>query len=353
MGDSFVFEDAVDDKQSLTEVYHEMCTHKSPHNQTKRRSDLPLVSEGEANDGESPPYYEAEEDIPLYNQGSFTLDTEYDEQENPYALASLSIDILGSSSNIVVILVILPNKRLHKPFYMSIMSLCISDFLYFANDLVNNNMPFEELCSTLRKRMIFDVTSYSVKMFSKLNVVLLACVRYVMFVYPLKSRMHLTNRLILKISSTAMVLSMAYGVAMRFLVWSIPTSRARVLYIVDDGILLMTVVILNGAFFIHRLRVAKTSQAARDLKLQMTIVVMVILVLHTISSLFAVVANFSKYSVLTLDMLKDSKPMSAVSKLGYTVSKLAHLIHPFLFFFSSPFIIKSIASLLSKCKLTN
>jgi hypothetical protein len=108
-------------------------------------------------------------------------------------IASLTINVIGISSDLLVILIIFFNHRLHKTFYTSVLSLSVSHCFFFVNEIVNNIFTQMALCSALKHRMFLDVILYSVKMFSTFNVVLLASVRYVIFIYPIKSRVYLRH----------------------------------------------------------------------------------------------------------------------------------------------------------------
>jgi hypothetical protein len=270
------------------------------------------------------------------------------------------IGIIGVGSNVIVILVIILIRRLRKPFYLSIVSLSISDILPFVHGFVGFIVPSRDICESFHQEMYFNISLYSVKMYSTLNVVLFASVRYVMFVYPLKSRVHLTKKIILILSSVAMVVSIAYGTMMRFIVWSIPFSQTRFVYIIDDCILILALVVLNIAFLANRLLVSKTSRAAHGLKFRMTLVVIIILLLHAIKSSFTIVDNVWRFDFFTLDHSPDLKQMSVThtpnldkwlkySNVLDVFIKLVHCVNPFLYFFSSPVVIKGITSLPTKC----
>jgi hypothetical protein len=338
--------EGVDGDLTLTSVYDAICS-VSPLNRSMDNLGISWTYDEEnfLNSEETPLYNEYEEDVSFHNPGSVSIGT----GPNHIGVANIIVNTVGSGSNLVAILVIMFTKRLRKPFYMCVLSLCTSDIFYFVNLLVFENLSTSGLCSHLKQGMIMNCSLYSVKMFSKLNVVLLASVRYVMFVYPLKSRVHLTNRLILALSLTAMVLSIAYGMFMGRVIWVIPYSRIRILSIIDDAILVLIVVILNCAFLVRRLRVAKTSQAARDLKLRMTVVVIIILILHILSSCQTTVYNILQYDDSSIDAILD---LNNAVIFGFILIKVVHFIDPFIFFFSSPMVIKSITSLFSKCKLT-
>jgi hypothetical protein len=180
----------------------------------------------------------------------------------------------------------------------------------------------------------------------------MAVVRFVMFVSPLKSRVYLTSRLIVALSVGALVFSAAYGTAITYIVWSLPLSRSRVLYIIDDGILLLVFMILNFLLFVHRLRVAKKSKAAEGLAFRMTIVVIMILILHTLKSVFTIIENVTRLHVGIVRNPENLDPFQGI-KLNHVevFAKLVHFLHPFFFFFSSPIVVKGISTLLHKCNL--
>jgi hypothetical protein len=68
------------------------------------------------------------------------------------------------------------------------------------------------------------------------------------------------------LSCVAVLLSIAYGAVMGYLRWSMPIGMVHLLSTADEAILLLVVIILNCILFFHRLLVAKTSQAAHNLK---------------------------------------------------------------------------------------
>jgi hypothetical protein len=269
---------------------------------------------------------------------------------HPLVLASFFLNIIGSSGDFLVILVIAMNKCLRKPFYTSILSLCLSDLFYFVHQLVNSCLPDKDICEIIQQQIILEVSTYFVTMFSNLSVVLLASVRYVMFVYPLKSRVYLTNRLIVNYSFTAFGFSIIYGTIVRYIIWSIPFSRIRVLFIADSAILLLTLVVVNVIFLVHRLRVAETSPAAHHLKLRMILVVVVIMILHIIKSLLTIMHNFLQYDVSNTENLRMKFNNLTIFNLN-GFSKLIHFI-PIVFFLSTPVVIKRIVSFIHKCSLT-
>jgi hypothetical protein len=132
----------------------------------------------------------------------------------------------------------------------------------------------------------------------------------------------------------------------------LPLSGSHVLYTIDDGILLLVFMILNFLSLVHRLRVAKKSKAAEGLAFRMTIVVIIILILHTIKSVFTILKNLTHMQVGRVGNAENFDPSQGM-KLHYVevFAKLVHFLHPFLFFFSSPIVVKGISTLLHKCSL--
>jgi hypothetical protein len=303
-----------------------------------------------------------EKEIPLLNGSHLSSNLENEVLSFPATLfynMHYLIDVIGVASNLVLILVIILNRRFWKPFYMSILSLGVSDVLFLVNYFVDAFLPRMDMCEYRYHEMYLDISYYSVKMFSKLNVVLLATVRYVMFVYPLKSRIHLTNRLIVTLSTIVMIVSIGYGTLMRFISFTVPLSKTWSVYIIDDVILLLVLVVLNLVFLFRRFRVLKTSQAAQaahGLKFRMTLVVIIILVLHALNASFTILGNIWRFRFSNdVEIVRADIPGMETSfkfaSVVDTFEKITHSVNPFLFFFSSPIVTKGVLSLLKKCNL--
>jgi hypothetical protein len=265
-------------------------------------------------------------------------------------------DMIACGCNLIAIAAILLNHRLRKPFYICILLLCVSDLFHFIQKLLYFYVPSADVCSVKKQQLFLVASVYTVKMFSQLNVILLASVRYVMFVYPLRSRVQLTNRLVVVVSVTALVFSIAYGTIMSYVISSIPMSTTHILYIADDVALLLVLVVLNSIFLIHRLRVAKASPAAQRLTLRMTLFAITIEVLHIIKSVVSIVSNTwrNKVEIGTEQPLAYGDPSDdpIILYVGDVLKKVIHFGHPFLFFLTSQIVSKRVASLLKKCKST-
>ncbi|XP_062574063.1 uncharacterized protein LOC134235899 [Saccostrea cucullata] len=246
----------------------------------------------------------------------------------------------GSICNIVTILVIISKPRFRKPFYLSILSLSLADLLVLLSDFLMVSIYNEDLCQVLYQKEIMQAVSFSTSTFSYLNIVLLATVRYVTFAHPIKSRVYLRNKLILKISMAMFLSSIGYAVAMVYATWFFLIRYVGIIHILEDAVFFLGFVILNVIFLVRRLIIAKSSLASGHLKKRMTCVVLIILMLNTVASLTTVIRDLFESGYF------EKEEMTFLLPFFKHFLYFSHSVNPLLYFFTSRRVIKF---LYSKC----
>ncbi|XP_062621153.1 uncharacterized protein LOC134282777 isoform X1 [Saccostrea cucullata] len=251
---------------------------------------------------------------------------------------------LGIICNLSTIIVILGNAKLRKPFYLSILSLAVADVLYQVNFILNEFLKLpSSICETLWYKNFFDLSTYTTKMFSSLKFMVLLTLRYIMFVHPLKCRAYVTNRKIYITAGICLIISIAYGVLIVEVLWSLNIPGMHFLFIADDGLMLFVIVVLNIYFVVNQCKTIRSSLAARNLEKRMMFMVLLILFLRTVGSIFSIVQSTFSHGTRTESAwnFDDDIIMIHACKV---LRVLIYSVNPFIYFFSSARVLKVFSS---------
>lgn len=192
----------------------------------------------------------------------------------------------------------------------------------------------------------------STKFNTSLNVITMTTVRYVMFVYPLQSRVWLTNKKIFLCGGVNLVLSVAYGLLLNDTIMNIPTKYLIYLYILDDISVLVFFFTINILFLIQRIKTANASAVASHLRTRMVVIVIFVLSLNAINSLVRIFGNIGVYGerlIVETDTNRKFNTVLQIEALGKLCNHIVHSVNPFLYFFSSPLVIRT-CSAIAHCK---
>lgn len=266
-----------------------------------------------------------------------------------------AMSIIGCIANIITVVMILRTLRLHRPFYYSVLFLALSDICFHCLFFVQRGLFFSEICHFFRTFRLLEIVRYSIKLNSSLNVILLSLVRFLMFVHPLRSRIFLTNRKIVLGACTCLTLSIGYGFGIEYFIWTSQLKNLTYIYIIDDVALLTFLFIVIIWFLIERIGTASKSEAAKNLKTRMTLIVFAILCLNSINALFQILKKASGFEISELDYIRvittgNDDIAFEIRIVSQVVNLFVHSINPLLYFFTSPSVLSTILSFF-QCKV--
>lgn len=217
----------------------------------------------------------------------------------------LIIITFGILGNILTILYIPFKRKLRKPFYYCIINLAVGDTLalfcspYFLQ-LARNELSVLK-CQYFTFYFVFEIVKQSSNLLSALGVLLLGYVRYLLFVHPFRSRIYLTKRRVFLSFFFCFLISVGYGCITAYFTYISKGTQYVIIGVIADASVLILVTSILLILFYHRFKTAQTSAAARNTKLPMTVVTIVILALHVLSLLSSLITNLRNFFA-NLDM---------------------------------------------------
>lgn len=125
------------------------------------------------------------------------------------------IAVLGGIGNIVTIVIISYQSKLHTPTFVVIKCLAVSDFFglfTFSFQYFTNVLTFLRRQNTSTYANLFEIIVNAVYLNSPSHVLLLCAVRYLLVVQPLDSRRYLTVTVVSLGSLTSWILSFVFAV---------------------------------------------------------------------------------------------------------------------------------------------
>eukprot|EP00105_Crassostrea_gigas_P039533 XP_019923681.1 PREDICTED: somatostatin-like receptor F_48D10.1 [Crassostrea gigas] len=125
------------------------------------------------------------------------------------------IAVLGGIGNIVTIVIISYQSKLHTPTFVVIKCLAVSDFFglfTFSFQYFTNVLTFLRRQNTSTYANLFEIIVNAVYLNSTSHVLLLCAVRYLLVVHPLDSRRYLTVTVVSLGSLTSWILSFVFAV---------------------------------------------------------------------------------------------------------------------------------------------
>lgn len=269
-----------------------------------------------------------------------------------FHISTLVISGVGFLANVITVGVIVKITKLHKPFYFSILFLALSDIVFHILFYIQMGVNKVHVCTYIKINRVIKTLDYSTKFNTSLNVIIMTTVRYVMFVYPLRSRVWLTNKKIFLCGGVSLVLSIAYGLLLNDTIMNIPTKYLIYLYILDDISVLVFFFTINILFLIQRIKTANASAVASHLRTRMVVIVIFVLSLNAINSLVRILGNIGVYGERLIEETDTNRKFNTVLQveaLGKLCNHIVHSVNPFLYFFSSPLVIRT-CSAVAHCK---
>lgn len=263
-------------------------------------------------------------------------------------ICNLVIFIFGFVANSITSLMIIKSPRLHKPFYVSVFFISLSDLFCILQFLARNGLRrLLGFCQFMSIYKLLEMIKYSTKLNASLNVMILSTVRFVMFVYPLRSKIFLTSRKVFLAAGVSLALSVVYGISIVYIIWTAAFLNLKIIFLTDDIGLLLFFVLINIFFLVNRIKAASVSWVAKDLKTRMALVMLCILSMNAVNALFTILTALMSFETGKQTGLpgkeNDLKTpdlhvhVILISRIVYLVF---HLVNPFLYFFSLPHIYK-------------
>lgn len=267
-------------------------------------------------------------------------------------ICTLVIFIFGFVANSITSLMIIRSPKLHKPFYVSVLFIALSDLFCILQLLVRYGLHIMlGFCQFQSIYKLLEMIKYSTKLNASLNVMILSTVRFVMFVYPLRSRIFLTNRKVCLAAGMSLALSVTYGFLIVSFIWNAARTNLKIIFIADDIGLLLCFVLINISFFVIRIKTASASRVAKDLKTRMTLVMLCILSLNAVNALSTILTTLMSFET---GFQTDSPKNKYLLKVPDThanrvfidriVYLIFHLVNPFIYFLSLPHMYKKVLS---------
>lgn len=84
-------------------------------------------------------------------------------------------------------------------------------------------------------------------------------------------------------------MSIGYGFGIEYFIWTPQLKYLTFIYIIDDAALLTILFVVVTWILFKRIRIANKSEAAKELKTRMTLVVFAILCINFINALFQII----------------------------------------------------------------
>lgn len=239
----------------------------------------------------------------------------------------IAIGIIG---NLTTILYIPMRKKLRKPFYYCVLNLALGDIMALLFNPYFRKL-FLELhpgaCTYARFMIVFEIFKQSFDLFSEFGVLILGYVRYLLFVHPFRSIEYLTKSRVLLSFIFSFVFSGLYGYLTVNVLFGSKGLKYIIISTLFDGLSFILLLIILIIFFCNRFKVAQTSVSARDTKLPMTVVTVIILALNALK-LAASLANNVRFLIFEYKITKDSDKETSFILVNIVV----HSVNPLIYF---------------------
>lgn len=240
---------------------------------------------------------------------------------------------VGLVGNIATIVYIVVKKKLRKPFFVCIVNLAIADLICLLRYLYKIFLPettfVTDPCTYYWVEKIMTIVRKSAKCFALLAVLNMGIVRFLLFVYPLKSRAYLTAQKILIICWLSVPLSIGYGYLVHHLVLNTKGTMYYIVAVLPDSCFFIMIAAILIFFFYKRFMTARRSISAQNTKLRMSIVTLIILFLNMLALAVSVIDNLQYvfYGDSNLDWWTRIREM-----LTHIMDAIIHSINPYIYF---------------------
>lgn len=239
----------------------------------------------------------------------------------------IAIGIIG---NLITILYIPMRKKLRKPFYYCVLNLALGDIMALLFNPYFRKL-FLELhpgaCTYASFMIVFEIFKQSFDLFSEFGVLILGYVRYLLFVHPFRSIEYLTKSRVLFSFIFSFVFSGLYGYLTVNVLFGSKGLKYIIISTLFDGLSFILLLIILIIFFWNRFQAAQTSVSARDTKLPMTVVTVIILALNALK-LAASLANNVRFLIFEYKITKDSDKETSFILVNIVV----HSVNPLIYF---------------------
>lgn len=130
---------------------------------------------------------------------------------NTIQIYTLIIFIFKFITNNITSLIIIKSPKLHKPFYINILFITLSNLFYILQLLIKYNLhiilKFYQFQSIYK---LLKIIKYSTKLNTSLNIIILSTIHFIIFIYPLKNKIFLTNQKIYLTTKINLTLNITY-----------------------------------------------------------------------------------------------------------------------------------------------
>lgn len=239
----------------------------------------------------------------------------------------IAIGIIG---NLITILYIPMRKKLRKPFYYCVLNLALGDIMALLFNPYFRKL-FLELhpgaCTYASFMIVFEIFKQSFDLFSEFGVLILGYVRYLLFVHPFRSIEYLTKSRVLFSFIFSFVFSGLYGYLTVNVLFGSKGLKYIIISTLFDGLSFILLLIILIIFFCNRFKAAQTSVSARDTKLPMTVVTVIILALNALK-LASSLANNVRFLIFEYKITKDSDKETSFILVNIVV----HSVNPLIYF---------------------
>lgn len=259
--------------------------------------------------------------------------TSLHEDSNDMVLTFFVYTTVGLVGNIATIVYIVVKKKLRKPFFVCIVNLAIADLICLLRYLYEIFLPettfVTDPCTYYWVEKIMTIVRKSAKCFALLAVLNMGIVRFLLFVYPLKSRAYLTAQKILIICWLSVPLSIGYGYLVHHLVLNTKGTMYYIVAVLPDSCFFIMIAAILIFFFYKRFMTARRSISAQNTKLRMSIVTLIILFLNMLALAVSVIDNLQYvfYGDSNLDWWTRIREM-----LTHIMDAIIHSINPYIYF---------------------
>lgn len=239
----------------------------------------------------------------------------------------IAIGIIG---NLITISYIPMRKKLRKPFYYCVLNLALGDIMALLFNPYFRKL-FLELhpgaCTYASFMIVFEIFKQSFDLFSEFGVLILGYVRYLLFVHPFRSIEYLTKSRVLFSFIFSFVCSGLYGYLTVIVLFGSKGLKYIIFSTLFDGLSFILLMIILIIFFCNRFKAAQTSVSARDTKLPMTVVTVIILALNALK-VAASLANNVRFLIFEYKITKDSDKETSFILVNIVV----HSVNPLIYF---------------------
>ncbi|XP_053385565.1 melanocyte-stimulating hormone receptor-like [Mercenaria mercenaria] len=261
--------------------------------------------------------------------------------------------VIGIIANIWVIILVLKDKNLRKPTYVSVACLALCDAIFFTTNLIS------AVETVVRSLNCSFPLSYKGQVVATINgicwfaanahVSVIALVRYMLLLYPLKSQLYLTNRRVTLLSACVWVLGIAIWMTIYGLQESnvLSASKSVIFINVIWGIVYFTSLLVTS--FLHFKKWRHIRQASRQnlagngnirtAVMRMTKVILLVIILAAVLPLPRYVINCLKRENVSFP--SETSEMY-LRNIAFLLFLLNHTINPFLYAFISTPLKKSL-----------